>query len=360
MVSFIISIDASYSMTSNFFELFLNEPFVKESEVIIVVDGCNNILVHNLLKKLIANNDNIKVYFKDKMGYGIANNFGVKMSQGEHLFFINSDVFTSSTCFQKMLTVLVSKRAECVQPLLLYPQTNTVQCAGTFFGPYFKDHLFDGNSAKAQIVQESGYRQALTSALYAMPRDVFNEYGGFDEFYFNKLESFELSYKLTLNHHRCLYLADAVAYHSRGAGRGQYKFDFRQQEAYFWSRFGNTIKPDICDYLTKQITQQMKQQTYYAIILNQIRSWPEILQNLPLNFSNIHEKFIDPYSEINLFDVLPNSFLSNPIPIAFIVSNIGQLRANKYWLELRGNPNDIIIDNYANLILTSEINSESP
>lgn len=132
MVSFIISVDTTFPMASNFFELFLKEKFVQESEVIVVVDGCSNIHVHNLLKKLCSRNPNLKVYFNDKMGYGIANNFGVKMSTGEYLFFINSDIFTTSSCYEKMLDVLVKKEAECVQPLLLYPQTNTVQCAGTF------------------------------------------------------------------------------------------------------------------------------------------------------------------------------------------------------------------------------------
>lgn len=355
MVSFIISVDTTFPMASNFFDLFLKEKFVKENEVIVVVDGCSNIHVHNLLKTLAAQNPNLKVFFNDKKGYGIANNFGVRMSSGEYLFFINSDIFTTSSCYEKMLNALENKEAECVQPLLLYPQTNTVQCAGTFFGPYFKDHLFDGNSANAPIVKESGYRQALTSALYAMPRDVFLEYGGFDEFYFNKLESFELSYKLTLNNQRCLYLADAIAYHSRGAGRGQYSFDFRQQEAYFWSRYGKTIKPDIGTYLEKQISEPMKQQSYYAIVLNQIRLWPQLLQQLPLSFSHIHEKSINPYSNINLFDILPSSFLSTPIPLAFVVSNIGQMRANKYWMELRGNTQDIVLDNYANLLRTAEL-----
>lgn len=355
MVSFIISVDTTFSMASNFFNLFLKEKFVKESEVIVVVDGCSNIHIHTFLNQLSTQNPNIKVFFNDKMGYGIANNFGVKMSTGDYLFFINSDIFTSSVCYEKMLSVLQNKKAECVQPLLLYPQTNTVQCAGTFFGPYFKDHLFDGNSAHAPIVKESGYRQALTSALYAMPRDVFVEYGGFDEFYFNKLESFELSYKLTLNNHRCFYLADAIAYHSRGAGRGQYNIDFRQQEAYFWSRYGNTIKPDIQFYIEKQITGYMQQHSYYAVVLNQIRSWPQLLKQLPLSFSYIHEKQISPYSSINLFDILPNSFLISPAPLAFIVSNINQMRANKYWMALRANPYDIVIDNYANLILASDL-----
>lgn len=355
MVSFIISLDTSFSMADNFFQLFLNEPFVKDSEVIVVVDGCHNIHIHNLLSQLLKKHENLKVFFNEKQGYSVANNFGVKMSSGNFLFFINSDVFASSDCFKKILDALKDGIAECVQPLLLYPQTNMVQCAGTFFGPYFKDHLFDGNRADAPIVKKSGYRQALTSALYAMPKDVFWEYNGFDEFYFNKLESFELSYKLTLHKQRCYYLADAIAYHSRGAGRGQYNFDFRQQEAYFWSRFGNSVVADITFYLNQQITPEMQQHSYHALILNQIRTWPKILEKVNLSFSCINEKTIYSTTHINLFDTLSNSYLYDVMPIAFVVSNINQLRGNKYWFQIRNNPNDIIIDNYANLISITEL-----
>lgn len=137
--------------------------------------------------------------YSSKIGYGKANNLGVKHSTGEYLFFINTDIFIEDGCFEKMLAVLNGGIADCVQPLLIYPQSNLVQCAGTFFGPYFKDHLFDGNRIDADIVNQDGPRQALTSALYAMKRSVFDELNGFDEFYYNKLEGFELSYKIYLS-----------------------------------------------------------------------------------------------------------------------------------------------------------------
>lgn len=82
--------------------------------------------------------------YSSKIGYGKANNLGVKHSTGEYLFFINTDIFIEDGCFEKMLAVLNGGIADCVQPLLIYPQSNLVQCAGTFFGPYFKDHLLMG------------------------------------------------------------------------------------------------------------------------------------------------------------------------------------------------------------------------
>ena len=48
-VSFIISVDSSYEMLSNFFEAFLNYDFVKDSEVVIVNDCVDNISILNPL-----------------------------------------------------------------------------------------------------------------------------------------------------------------------------------------------------------------------------------------------------------------------------------------------------------------------
>ena len=354
MVSFIISVDSTYPMVENFFYLFLQDEFVRSSEVIIVVDGNLNVQIHNYLMKLSKEYSNIAIKFLEKVGYGKANNIGVGISTGEFIFFINCDVFANEGCFRTMFNFLETGTADCIQPLLIYPQTNLVQCAGTFFGQYFKDHLFDGNYADAPIVQKDGKRQALNSALYAMKKHTFLEFKGFDEFYYNKLESFELSYKLSLHGLICWYTAKAHAWHSRGGGRGQYTFDFRQQEAYFWSRFGKSVSPDMMDYLLAQIRPDMENKTYYAVVLSQIRSWREIIATLPLNLSEYMEMPWVAPGTLNLWHIFPSFIIRYPGPLVLAVENIQNLNPNKYWFQLRNNPEDIAVDAYANLVNISE------
>lgn len=350
MVSFIISIDTAYEMANNFFDLFLINDFVKNSEVIVVIDGNYNLKIRDLLFQLKEEHSNIIIIYSEKLGYGKANNLGVKNSTGDFLFFINSDIFVEGDCFEKMYHVLESGLADCVQPMLIYPQNNLVQCAGTFFGPYFKDHLFDGNKIDSEIVRQDGPRQALTSALYAMKRDTFEELGGFDEFYYNKLESFELSYKIYLSGKICWYLGSARAWHSRGGGRNQYTFDFKQQESYFWSRYGHQIQPDIYKYINMQVTPDMRIHYYYTIMMSQIRSWKDILNETELKYScYIEMPWIGP-TVFNLWDILPSALLKSPEPLLFIVENIKYLRSNKYWFEVRDNPYDLAVDRYANLV----------
>lgn len=350
MVSFIISVDSSYAMTNNFFSLFLENKFVKSNEVIVVLDGVNNLSIISYCKNLEKKYSNLYVHAIDKVGYGKANNYAVKKSTGEYLFFINNDIFAEEDCFQKMYSKLATGKVDCVQPLLIYPQTNLVQSAGTFFGPYYKEHLFEGNKINSNIVQIEGQRQALTSALYAMKRETFEFIGGFDEFYYNKLESFELSYKLTLLGKICWYLPSARAWHSRGGGRKQYTFDFTQQEAYFWTRFGPKVQPDISIYLSKQLTSEMLSLSYYTIIISQLRSWKNILKQISLKSTQCIElPWIAPTS-FNLWDILPNEFLQYEEPIALVVESITYLKDNIYWFNLRNNPYDIAIDRYANIV----------
>ena len=355
-VSFIISVDSSYEMLSNFFETFLNDDFVKDSEVVAVNDCVDNISILNHLNQLNNKNDNITVInLKTKSGYGIANNIGVDKSTNDYLFFINTDVFAQKDCFEKMYNCLKNNEADCVQPLLIWPQNMRIQCAGSFFGPYYKNHLFAGRRPETiDFSKIPNSRQALTSALYAMKKETFYKYGRFDEFYYNKLESFELSYKLTLNDRKCICLVDAIAYHSQGAGRGQYYFDFYQQEAHFWSHFGNKITPDIVEYYKFQIDDNMYDQVCSVIAITQTRNVKELIQSTGLKICSFNEiNGINP-NKINLLDLLPYNIHKLGIPIIFFVENITNLLGNSKWFEVR-KCNDIAMDTFANLLYVKQI-----
>lgn len=341
-------------MANNFFELFYTHTLVRQSEVIVVIDGNYDLQVHNMLNAIRDKYLNMKIINSPKIGYGKANNLGVQNSTGEYLFFINTDIFVEKECFEKMYDALYTGIADCVQPLLIYPQSNLVQSAGTFFGPYFKEHLFDGNKINSPIVNKDGPRQALTSALYAMKRHTFDYFHGFDEFYYNKYEGFELSYKIYLSGKTCWYLSSAKAWHSRGGGRNLYSFDFKQQEAYFWSRYGDKVKPDITRYINQQIDCSMLENYYYTVIISQIRSWTEILKSTRIMSSLITDMpWVGP-NTFNLWNIFPSSMLKLKEPLLLIVENIKYLRSNKYWFEVRNNLDDIAMDRYANLVNIQE------
>ena len=66
MVSFIISIDNTYAMVNNFFELFLQDEFVKSSEIVVILDGVSNQNVISFCEQLEESINNfilLKFYF---------------------------------------------------------------------------------------------------------------------------------------------------------------------------------------------------------------------------------------------------------------------------------------------------------
>ena len=315
-VSFIISIDSSFEMLNNFFEHLLQDEFALNSEIIVILDAITNCNIITYIKNLSKQTPNIKVYISDKkLGYGKANNYAVKQSKNNILY-------------------------------------NRIQCAGSTFGPFYKKHLFAGRLLNT--IDLSNYpqeRQALTSALYAMRKADFYNYGMFDEFYYNKLESFELSLKLSLGGKRCLCVHDAIAFHSQGTGRNQYFFDFYQQEAYFWVKMGKDFKPDIYKHYKRQITSKMLNNTYYVVSICQIRTVKNIIEQLGITYLDIYEiNGISP-NKINLYELLPYSLHQLDIPLLFFVENILDLGKNKHWFETRNhNSSDLVIDTYGNLV----------
>lgn len=351
-VSFIISIDSSFEMTNNFFEHLLQDEFALNSEIIVVLDSITNSHTIKYIKQL-SKYKNIKIYILDqKAGYGKANNYAVKQAQNSVLYFINTDVFAEKKCFEKMFNALMGENVACVQPLLIWPQNNRIQCAGSTFGPFYKKHLFAGR--RLNSINLSDYpqeRPALTSALYAMRKSDFYEYGMFDEFYYNKIESFELSLKLSLSGKRCLCIHDAIAYHSQGTGRNQYYFDFYQQEAYFWVKMANQFIPDIQDHYKRQINKDMLENTYYIISICQIRTVKQCLEDLGISFFDIYEiNGISP-NQINLYELLPYSLHQLDMPLLFFVENIMDIGKNRHWFETRKcNSSDLVIDTYGNLL----------
>lgn len=317
------------------------------------IDSINTI---NYLNKIKNENNNIElIYLNTKVGYGKANNIGVEKATKDYLFFINTDIFAEENCFELMYKYLDQNIADCVQPLLLWPQNNRIQCAGSFFGPYYKKHLFAGRKKESiDLTKIPKRRQALTSALYAMKKDTFIKYGKFDEFYYNKIESFELSFKISLAGKKCMCVTEAIAYHSQGAGRNQYYFDFYQQEAYFWTRMGSNVISDICYYYKFQLDEKMQQYCYTVIAISQTRGIRELVESLGLTICAYTEiNGIDP-QKINLYELLPYSTHNSDCPIIFFVENITNLSGNINWLKQR-NQNDIAMDTYGNLLYVKQI-----
>lgn len=349
--SYIVTIDNTYFLTTNFVEQLLD--FVADNdELIIVTDACNNIDTIDYLEKKTKENTHIKlIHLKHKIGFGGANNVGIKNASGETIIFINSDIFLEKNCIENMLSLLWSdEKIAAVQPLLIYPQNNLVQSTGHVFSDYRSGQLYSMRRPNDSIVQKNGKRQALTMALCAIKKDILTQIGGFDEYYFNSHEGLELTLKISLNGYYCFYCSNAIAYHCTGAARSTSLYDTSKQKAHFYQKWSSKIQYDVSEYLKQQIKADYQDTSFFILNFSTSHQWDEILINLHISILQhkiFQERFL---KHINLFYCLPFSSLNYNGSFLFLCDNIAQLKGNYRWISLRKKHEDIIMDLDGNLV----------
>jgi GT2 family glycosyltransferase len=104
------------------------------------------------------------------------------------------------------------------------------------------------------------------AALYC--RDAFVGAGGLDEKYFCYFEDVDLSFRLRLAGHRCLYVPDAVVYHVGSATIGGERSDFTTyhgQRNLVWTFFKNMPLPLLWLYLPQHILLNLAMLVWYSL-----------------------------------------------------------------------------------------------
>ena len=129
----------------------------------------------------------VKVVKWDReFNYSAINNFGVKFSKGEYLFFLNNDVeIINANSIHEMLGYLQREDVGICGCRLLY-EDNTIQHAGvvigfggiaghTFIGLYEEENSYFHRAMTAQDYS------AVTAAALMTKRELFDKVGGFTE-----------------------------------------------------------------------------------------------------------------------------------------------------------------------------------
>lgn len=351
MISYIVSMDNSYALMSNFIG-FLTPVLTQDDEVIILSDGCDSYSTLEYIKNLVKTDPRFQlIELKEKCGFSKANNIGVNASKYEYLVFINTDIFPTCDCISNMINMLnKSENIAAVQPLLLYPQNGLVQSTGHVFSKVKSGQLFAMRNYREPLVHISAPRQALTMALCAVKKSIFCEMDGFNEEYYNSHEGMELTLKMTIAGYICMYCADAVAYHCSGLARDKIPFDISRQRAYFYQQWANYITNDLEIYLSQQINSDMASERYIVYNISSSTDWKRILEILKINYTKeilSKDRFA---SSINLYDCISFTSLYHPVPYLFLCDSFTQISSNYNWIKNRNNPNDIVMDLNGNIL----------
>ena len=154
------------------------------------------------------------------LGYGPANNHGLRSARGDYVCFLNSDVFPGSPHWIEQLTADLAQHTNIgvIGPRLLY-EDGSIQHEGCIYRPLkefggwmYVDHDHRGRRPGP----ERGLRSvpAITGACMVMQRWLAEELGGFDEAYvIGDFEDSDLCKKILAYGLACAVNRDVHLYH---------------------------------------------------------------------------------------------------------------------------------------------------
>lgn len=183
-------------------------------------DGSLEFLEENKYKlpiKLIKNKENVS--------FSRGCNQGSKLAQGELFVFMNNDIQLLPGWLDNLIDCYLKNKniVGSIGTKLIYPEkknfklSNRLQHVGIKFefdphNAFYRPYNF-GIGESVLNYRENSIYPALTAALLMVPRDRFEEVGGFDENYFYGYEDIDFGLKLTKSGYRNVLCAKSCAFH---------------------------------------------------------------------------------------------------------------------------------------------------
>ncbi|MGE3274271.1 MAG: glycosyltransferase family 2 protein [Vicinamibacterales bacterium] len=162
------------------------------------------------------------VALDENLGFAGGNNRGVAAARGRLLVFLNNDTVVEAGWLQALcgglewgpsVGIVAAQIVYLHDPSVLDSAGDGLTRAG---GAYKRGH---GGPATRYLRRREVFAACGCSCL--VPRDVFDEVGGFDEDFFVSHEDVDLSYRIRLRGYRCVYMPEAVVRHAGSATLGR-------------------------------------------------------------------------------------------------------------------------------------------
>lgn len=197
----------------------------KGFEVIIVDNNSSD----DSLKK-VKNDERIKIIRLEKnIGFGAANNRGVKEAKGEYILILNNDTLVQENSIEKLIDFL-EKNPEfsAVGPLVLYPDKSfqlsfgkEISLFNEFILKFFYERYYKliYKIRGKRISREVDW---LSGVCFLIKKSLYEKIGGFDENFFIYLEDCDFFKRLKEKGHRAYFFAEPEIIHFKGKTTKKY------------------------------------------------------------------------------------------------------------------------------------------
>jgi GT2 family glycosyltransferase len=183
------------------------------------------------------------IFLEKNTGFASANNLAVNQADDcEWIAFLNPDAFARPDWLKNLMQAAEhSPDIKMFGSHMLGHGSNLLDGTGDIYHVSGVAWRRDHGMKSSEVDRKSGEIFSPCAAASLISRETFLEGEGFDEHFFCYNEDVDLSFRLRLRGHRCMYVADAVVEHV-GSGTTSRYSDFavyHGQRNLVWSYFRN-------------------------------------------------------------------------------------------------------------------------
>lgn len=206
-------------------------------------------------KELFSSLDNIAYHYLDvNIGFGRANNYGVKYSKGKYIFFLNPDTILMNNAIKILYETINNKKEVGAVGGNLYQENNIPTISFFRIFPSFKSEF---NSYLGNVFLKLRYGKSINfnyskkiinvkyiiGADLMMSKYLFEDLGGFDPSYFMYYEETDLEYRIHKKGFKILNNPNAKIYHFEGKSTkfklNRYILQYKSRKLFFLKNRGN-------------------------------------------------------------------------------------------------------------------------
>ena len=205
-------------------------------EVIVIDNGSKDGSVEELEKYAEKHKQIVFINAKENLGFGKANNLGVKKSKGEYLLFLNSDTLLTDNALERSVEAMRKDKNLGIFSCRLLNSDRSIQPSGGHFPTLFNliawqlfidDLPIVGSLIPSFHPKQSAYDKDqkidwITGAFMMIPKKIFDQAGGFDENIFMYTEEMELAFRIHRLGFDTYYAKQPSIIHLGGASGGSY------------------------------------------------------------------------------------------------------------------------------------------
>lgn len=344
----------------------LSETLEFPSQIIFINDGSGN-EVYNLLLSYGKKNqsENCIVILNNLHCSGCVKsiNSALNMISGKYVVMLDSDIILTPKWQSNILEFFDSTPdAGVVCPLLLFPQNNSIQCAGMLFSECMARRKFFLKKYRSEDFPSPYKVQSGVFAFCAIKSHIIKQVGLLDTNFFNGYEDIDYQFRIRKLGFNIYINPKMIIYHWEKSNGIHRIYNKRNNTASLWKKYSFFIKNDLWECIRKQLDLLVGDDLLIPIDLCESRIdgiyfFEKIIPLYSISYVLDYSYCVSIESSIWLPEILPIDSCHVQERYLFFCDTFIELLENDYWFRRRKKvrKDDIIVDLQGNVILFEEL-----